>query len=278
MIVDDSPFSINIIKEILEKNNFEVVATATNKDEMIENACGKRPNLVTMDMTLPGTDGLECTKLLHEIDKNIKVIIISSLKDEALVKEANNLKVSGYIQKPVDEDELVTSVKRIIQADEIYQELQNIQFDIFKEAFANGINRMTRTIVDFSENRKNNNTQKSKGISTVIGIIGRFPGRLLIDMSIETAFNLTQAIYNREAKGMDEIINVISELANIIAGNGCSVLNKKNKAFGLRLSPPTVFHGESIHISQTTTHSYTTTISSQFGEITLSVGFSRGEQ
>ncbi|MBP2028969.1 DNA-binding NarL/FixJ family response regulator [Acetoanaerobium pronyense] len=278
MIVDDSPFSIAVIKSILEDNGYDVVSTATNKTEMLQNVIDSKPNFVTMDMTLPGTNGLECTELLRDIDKNIKVIIISSLKDKELLKNAYALKVSGYIQKPIDEEELLNIIKKLIDSDKIYEELQNTQFNIFKEAFADGINKMTKTIVTFGEDSKNSKSEASRGVSCVIGIIGSFPGRLIIDMSMETASKITDTIFNRENKGMDEIINVVSELTNIIAGNGCSVLNRKNSVLGLRLSPPTIFYGNSLHISQTGSDSYTTKIFSEFGEMTLYVGFSKSDK
>lgn len=278
MIVDDSPFSIAVIKSILEDNGYDVVATATNKNEMLKNVIDFKPNFVTMDMTLPETDGLECTELLKDIDKNIKVIIISSLKDKELLKSAYALKVSGYIQKPIDEEELLSAIKKIIDADEIYAQLQDTQFDIFKEALSDGINKMTKTIVSFSEDSKNSKSEESRGISCVIGIIGSFPGRLIIDMSMDTASKLTSTIFGRENKGMDEIINVVSELTNIIAGNGCSVLNRKNSTLGLRLSPPTIFYGNSLHISQTGSDSYITKVYSDFGEMTLYVGFSKSDK
>lgn len=55
---------------------------------------------MTMDMTLPGTDGFECTRTVHDIDKSIKVIVISAMMDDELIKEAKANKISAYIQKP----------------------------------------------------------------------------------------------------------------------------------------------------------------------------------
>ena len=74
VIVDDSPFSIAVIRGVLEDAGFEVVGEASSLEEVKEVVQRTKPNLVTMDMTLPGTDGLECTRAIHSIDNTIKVI------------------------------------------------------------------------------------------------------------------------------------------------------------------------------------------------------------
>ena len=114
VVVDDSSFSIAFIREILEQNGFEVVGEAGTLEEVKEVVLEKRPSLVTMDMTLPGTDGLECTRAIHDIDRNIRVIVISSMKDDEIVKAAKDNRVSAYIQKPVDSEELIMAVNRIM--------------------------------------------------------------------------------------------------------------------------------------------------------------------
>lgn len=87
VIVDDSPFSISIIKDILEENGLTVVGEAGNLEEVINVVKDKKPDIVTMDMTLPGTDGIECIKAINKINKNVKVIVISSMMDEEIVKK-----------------------------------------------------------------------------------------------------------------------------------------------------------------------------------------------
>ena len=62
LIVDDSIFSVSVLKDILEENGFEVVGDAASLEEVKREVIDKKPDLVTMDMTMPGTDGLECTR------------------------------------------------------------------------------------------------------------------------------------------------------------------------------------------------------------------------
>ena len=278
VIVDDSSFSIAFIKDILERNGFDVVGEAGTLEEVKAVIKEKKPTLVTMDMTLPGTDGLECTRAVHEIDENIKVIVVSSMMDEEIVKKAKENKVSAYIQKPVDADELITVINRVMATEELYQLLEEEYFVVFKEAMMDTLNRMTKTIPAYKDEYRTNKEFESKGITIIIGISGKFSGRVLIDLSKETAIRLAAAIFNRELKNDDEMIAVLGELTNIISGNACSLLNKKNKALGLRVAPPSILHGDSVLISAPSLNTTTVIADTDFGELMLNVGFQRGEE
>lgn len=278
VIVDDSSFSIAVIRNILEENGFSVVGEAGTLEEVKEVVKDKKPTLVTMDMTLPGTDGLECTRAIHEIDENIKVIVVSSMMDEEIVNEAKENKVSAYIQKPVDEDELITAINRIMASDELYQVLEEEYFVVFKEALMDGMNRMTKTLLSYKEEYSSSEEYESEGMTIIIGIIGKFSGRMLIDLSKEVANNLVTAILRKEPKNNDEIMAAMGEFTNIIAGNACSVLNRKNKALGLRVAPPSILRGDGVHISAPDFNTTTAIAESNFGELFLNVGFKRGDE
>ena len=185
VIVDDSTFSIAFIRNILEGNGFDVVGDAGTLGEVKAVVKDKKPTLVTMDMTLPGTDGLECTRAIHEIDENIKVIVISSLMDEEIVNEARKNKVSAYLQKPIDADELITAINRVMASDELYQSLEDEYFVVFKEALMDGMNKMTKTLLTFKNEYSSAEKHESAGMTIIIGIIGKFAGRMLIDLSKE---------------------------------------------------------------------------------------------
>jgi DNA-binding NarL/FixJ family response regulator len=278
VIVDDSPFSISILKDVLEEKGFEVIGEAGSLQETIEVVQQKKPDLVTMDMTIPGTDGLECTRAIHKIDQNIKVVIVSSMKDDEIVKKAKENKVVGYVQKPVDPDEITTVIKRAMAGDDLLLELNKIYFDAFKESFSNNLNRVGKTIPTYREDTELKDTENSRGISVVIGIIGKCSGRMIFDLSKETAKKLAEIALKREVKSMDECLAMAGEFANIIAGNACSILNRKNEVFGLRVAPPTIFHGESLKISKSMLKTKYVLGETPFGEMYLNVGFKRGEQ
>ncbi|SFU32584.1 Chemotaxis phosphatase CheX [Clostridium sp. DSM 8431] len=278
LIVDDSPFQIAMLREILTENGFNVVGEAQSLEEVKSETARLKPDLVTMDMTIPGTDGFECTKAIHEIDDNIKVIIVSSMMDEELVKKAKKLHVSGYIQKPVDAEELTLLINRVMADEELFAELEDLYEDIFKVSTLDLFNKLTKTVPDIVDIKDENKEIQSQGIAIVMGIIGKYSGRMIFDMSFETAEKLASVLLRRDAKNNEELLNVLEEIANMLAGNACSMINKKNKIFGLRVAPPTTLHGERINISKAELQeSYSALIKSQFGNIAINIGFKRGE-
>jgi DNA-binding NarL/FixJ family response regulator len=278
VIVDDSAFSIAYIKNILEENGFEVVGSAGTLQEVIKLVRDKRPTLVTMDMTLPGTDGLECTRAVHEIDEDIKVIVISSMMDDEIVSEAKKNKVSAYIQKPIDADELVATVNLVMASDALYKFLDDEYAAVFKEAMMDGVNKMTKTLLSYKSEYTSSAQCQSAGMTVIIGIIGKFSGRMLIDLSKETANNIATAIFRKELKSTDEMMAALGEFSNIIAGNACSILNRKNKALGLRVAPPSILAGDSVLISAAAFTTTTVIAETNFGELMMNVGFRKGAE
>lgn len=278
LIVDDSIFSVSVLRDVLEENGFEVVGDAGNLEEVKKEVIDKKPDLVTMDMTMPGTDGLECTREIKKIDSNIKVVIVSSMMDDEIIKKAKRDGASGYVQKPVDSEELVTTIKRIFASEELYIELKQIYMDLFKESLSNNLNRLTKTIPDYTDEVYETETEKSRGVCIVVGIIGKFAGRMLVDLSKETAENIAKLAIRRDSKSIEECLQVLAEFANIVAGNACSYLNRKNKLYGFRVSPPAIFHGSSLNISKTSMKTTTVICKTQLGEIFFNVGFQRSEE
>ena len=209
VIVDDSSFSVAFIRNILEENGFEVVGSAGTLEEVKEVVRETKPTLVTMDMTLPGTDGFECIHAVHEIDENVKVIVISSMMDDEIVKKAKESRVSAYIQKPVDSDELITAINRIVASEELYEFLESEYFSVFKERLLDGLNRMTKTLLTYKEEYSSKKEHESEGMTIIVGIIGKFSGRMLFDLSKESANKMAAAILRREPKNNDVMISAL---------------------------------------------------------------------
>lgn len=278
VIVDDSPFQIALLRDLLTENGFNVVGEASSLEETIEVVTNTKPDLVTMDMTIPGTDGFECTREIHKIDSNIKVLIVSSMMDDEIVRKARKTHVSGYAQKPVDAEELTLLINRVMADEELFLELDNLYSSIFKEALLDVFNKLTKTVPEIVDESNINVEKCSHGISIVMGVIGKYSGRAIFDMSFETAENIAKVLLKRDPKNNEEILNIMSEISNMSAGNACSMINKKNKIFGLRVAPPTTFHGESISISKAELEAvYSAIAKTQFGDLSMSIGFGRGE-
>lgn len=117
MVVDDSNIIRNRIKRGYNATQFELVATATNGVEAMEFFKKFRPNVVTMDLTMPEMDGLECIQRLVELDPNIHIMVISALSDKATGIRALELGAQGFICKPFTDEELVEALDELVQED-----------------------------------------------------------------------------------------------------------------------------------------------------------------
>ena len=277
VVVDDSPLSIAWISGMLEQNGFEVVGTAGSLEEVRQVVKDTMPDLVTMDMTMPGTDGLECTRAIHEIDKNIRVVVISSMMDDEIVAQAKKNRVSGYIQKPVDEGDLIAVVQRVMMSEELFATLKSEYFDVFKVALQDTLNRFAKTLLTYEQEYLCESEYMSDGVAVMVGIIGEFPGKMLLSMSKTNAQMLAATILKKTPEKEEEVVETMAEFVNIFAGNACSVLNKRNRAYGLRVSPPSVLSGENMRISPLSYPTYTAIGTSVFGKMLMNVGFKRSD-
>ncbi|NRA40730.1 MAG: response regulator [Pseudomonadales bacterium] len=114
MIVDDS----NIIRKQIERLHgnslFKVVASAANGEQAVAAWHEHKPDVVTMDITMPEMDGLQATKALLEKDPYIRILIVSALSDKETAIEALELGARGFLCKPFADDELKSALEKVI--------------------------------------------------------------------------------------------------------------------------------------------------------------------
>lgn len=116
LIVDDSPTEMHILTIMMEKLGHSVI-TATNGEDGVATAKIEKPDLILMDVVMPGINGFQATRQLHKdlITKDIPVIIVST-KDQATDKMWGQRQgAKGYVTKPVEEQELVGTINQIFQ-------------------------------------------------------------------------------------------------------------------------------------------------------------------
>ncbi len=113
LVVDDVAAMRKIIRDILEQQNFEVIGEASNGEEAVEFCRRHKPNLVTLDITMPVMDGLEALKKIREIDKSIKVVMVSAFGEKKNVLEAIKLGATNFIVKPFDAAKVARVVNSI---------------------------------------------------------------------------------------------------------------------------------------------------------------------
>ncbi len=104
LIVDDSMFIAKQISQILTSEGFEIAGTADNGQDGLEKYKELYPNvdLVTMDITMPKMDGVTALEKIIEFDKEARVVMISALGKQDLVKKALLIGAKNYIVKPLD--------------------------------------------------------------------------------------------------------------------------------------------------------------------------------
>lgn len=114
LVVDDSPTDTHVLTEMLKKNGFSVI-TASSGEEGIETARAQRPDLVLMDVVMPGMSGFEATRAIAKDKETGGIpVIICTTKDQETDK-AWGLRqgASDYVVKPVQEKELITKIGAI---------------------------------------------------------------------------------------------------------------------------------------------------------------------
>lgn len=113
MIVDDATFMRMTIKRILENNDFNVVAEAENGYKAIEMYIKHKPDIISLDITMPEMDGIETLRRIKEIDHKAKVIMVTAVGQDKLVREAVKLGATSFLVKPFNESQLIQTFRQV---------------------------------------------------------------------------------------------------------------------------------------------------------------------
>ncbi len=114
LIVDDAAFMRMMIKDILQKNGYEVIGEAANGLEAVELYKAHQPDLVTMDITMPEMDGIEAVKQIKAINPAAKVIMCSAMGQQSMVMDAIKAGANDFIVKPFQADRVLEAIKKIV--------------------------------------------------------------------------------------------------------------------------------------------------------------------
>ena len=118
LVVDDSAVSRKLIKRTLANTCHEIVAEADSGENALLQYRAVSPDIVTMDMNMPGMSGLETSKMLLASNPDAKIIIITAHEQNDLVSLLPQFDIKHYIIKPVTEDKLNNEIDRIISQEE----------------------------------------------------------------------------------------------------------------------------------------------------------------
>ena len=114
LLVDDAAFMRMMLKDILTKNGYEIVGEAENGAKAVEKYGELKPDLVTMDITMPEMDGISALKNIRSIDSNAKVVMCSAMGQQSMVIEAIQAGARDFIVKPFQADRVLEAVKKVI--------------------------------------------------------------------------------------------------------------------------------------------------------------------
>ncbi len=114
LIADDLAFIKTVLRGILEKSGFRVVAEASSGDEAVSRYLDTRPDVVLMDITMPGTDGLTALCRIRELDPRARVIMCSAIGQQRLIHQALEMGAQDFIVKPLQPTRVIAALKRAL--------------------------------------------------------------------------------------------------------------------------------------------------------------------
>lgn len=115
LIVDDSRTSRKILRKILETAGHTIVGEANNGEEGYIQFRDLKPDIVTMDITMPTMDGIEALQLIKRLDENAKVVMITALGQKEKMVQAIKLGASEFITKPFEDADVVNAISKVLE-------------------------------------------------------------------------------------------------------------------------------------------------------------------
>ncbi|MBW1795969.1 MAG: response regulator [Deltaproteobacteria bacterium] len=114
LIVDDAAFMRMMLSDILVDKGHNVVGEAKDGEEALRLYKEMKPNIVTMDIVMPGVGGIESIREIMKIDPEAKILVVSAMGQEALVREAVEAGAKGFVVKPFKPEKVIEEVENIL--------------------------------------------------------------------------------------------------------------------------------------------------------------------
>jgi len=114
VVVDDHPmYRDGLVMTLAATRDFEAVGQASDGETAIEVAEALRPDIVLMDLRLPGMSGIEATRRIVAADPDVRVVVVSMLEDDDSIFAAMRAGAHGYLLKGTDRDELLSALRAV---------------------------------------------------------------------------------------------------------------------------------------------------------------------
>lgn len=113
LVVDDTAFMRMSLRNVLEKNGYEVVGEAADGEEAVAKYKELKPDVVTMDITMPKKDGITAIKEIIAEDPDAKVIVCSAMGQKPMVIEALSAGAKDFLVKPFQPGRVIEALNRV---------------------------------------------------------------------------------------------------------------------------------------------------------------------
>lgn len=117
MVVDDAAFMRMMLKSILQKGGHEVIGEAENGAVAVEKYAMLKPDLVTMDITMPVMEGIEAVKQIRASHADARIIMCSAMGQQGMIIQAVQAGAKDFVVKPFQEDRVLESVNKLLKAE-----------------------------------------------------------------------------------------------------------------------------------------------------------------
>ncbi|HEY6759614.1 MAG TPA: response regulator [Baekduia sp.] len=114
LVVDDAAFMRKMVTDALSGGGHEVVGEAANGTEAVERFQELRPDVMTLDITMPEKDGLTALKEIIAVDPGAKVVMCSALGQESKVLESIKLGAKDFVVKPFQVDRVLSAIEKAL--------------------------------------------------------------------------------------------------------------------------------------------------------------------
>lgn len=114
MIVDDSNIIRGKITRTLNQHRLNVIGTASNGEDAVRQFADEQADVVTMDLTMPRMDGIECIRKLKHLNPAVKILVVSALADKSTAIQALKEGAQGFLCKPFSEEDLVDAMDELL--------------------------------------------------------------------------------------------------------------------------------------------------------------------
>jgi len=121
LIADDQAITRSGLRTLLESiPDLEIVGEATNGAEVIELAASLQPDVILMDLRMPGINGIEATRRIHRASPHIGILVVTIFEDDTSVFPAIRAGARGYLLKDADQTELLQAIKTVARGGVIF--------------------------------------------------------------------------------------------------------------------------------------------------------------